>query len=308
MRRIDSLPQYGPHVDATERMHAVVVTRYGGPDVLEYSDVPRPAVRSGQVLVKSAYIGVNPKDVIVRKGKFARMTGKKFPLIVGHDIAGQVIASGPKTDLQVGDKVYGMINDFAGRAYAQYAAVDIDQLARIPDGLSMQEAAAIPLAAQTALQALRDDGKLKSGQRVLINGASGGVGTFAVQIAKIMGAHVTAVCSEKNRALVEELGADVHVDYKTTDILAGPGRYDIVFDVFGNYIFEAFKHKLTAAGRYVNTVPSGRIVRSIVDLGFEPKEGPACHRALEARAARLAERAIRSWRLQGCDRSRVCSE
>ena len=113
-------------------MRAVVIDRYGGPEVLRLTSVPRPVPKRNQVLVRTRFIGVNPKDVIVRKGKFRIATGNKFPLIVGHDIAGEVVAAGPSADLGVGEPVYGMINDFAGRAYAEYAAVDCDQLARAP--------------------------------------------------------------------------------------------------------------------------------------------------------------------------------
>jgi NADPH:quinone reductase-like Zn-dependent oxidoreductase len=244
-------------------MRAVVIDRYGGPEVLRQATVPRPVPTRGQVLVRTRFVGVNPKDVIVRKGKFKVATGKKFPLIVGHDIAGEVVEVGAGADLAEGDRVFGMINDFAGRAYAQFAAVDAQQLAKVPNSIELRVAAAVPLAAQTALQALRDDARIEAGQRVLINGASGGVGVFAVQIAKILGAEVTAVCSQRNTDLVTELGADRVVDYTQTELVELDATFDAIFDVFGNYSFDKLKHLLEPRGTYVQTIPSGRILRDV---------------------------------------------
>jgi NADPH:quinone reductase-like Zn-dependent oxidoreductase len=244
-------------------MRAVVIDQYGGPEMLRSVTVPRPVPTRGQVLVRTRFVGVNPKDVVVRKGKFQIATGKKFPLIVGHDIAGEVVEAGLGADLVEGDLVYGMINDFAGRAYAEYAAVDAQQLAKAPSSIELRVAAAVPLASQTALQALRDDAQVKTGQHVLINGASGGVGVFAVQIAKILGAQVTAVCSHRNVELVAELGADRVIDYTKTELVDLKERFDVIFDVFGNYHFDKLKHLLTPRGTYVHTVPSARIFKDV---------------------------------------------
>ena len=260
---MSALPQYGKHLHPSETMRAVLIDRYGGPEVLRLATVPRPVPTRGQVLVRTRFIGVNPKDVIVRKGKFQIATGKKFPLIVGHDIAGEVVEVGLGADLAKGDEVYGMINDFAGRAYAEYAAVDCQQLAKAPTSIELAVAAAVPLAAQTALQALRDDAQLKAGQTVLINGASGGVGVFAVQIAKILGGQVTAVCSHRNVDLVTELGADRVIDYTKTELVELDEHFDVIFDVFGNYRFDKLKKLLSARGTYVNTIPSARIFKDV---------------------------------------------
>jgi NADPH:quinone reductase-like Zn-dependent oxidoreductase len=260
---MSALPQYGKHLHPSATMRAILIDRYGGPEVLRLATVPRPVPTRGQVLVRTRFIGVNPKDVIVRKGKFQIATGKKFPLIVGHDIAGEVVEVGHGADLAKGDQVYGMINDFAGRAYAEYAAVDCEQLAKAPSSIELAVAAAVPLAAQTALQALRDDGQLQAGQAVLINGASGGVGVFAVQIAKILGAHVTAVCSHRNVELVTELGADRVIDYTKTELVDLDEQFDVIFDVFGNYRFDKLKKLLSARGTYVNTIPSARIFKDV---------------------------------------------
>jgi len=260
---MSALPQYGRHLHPQATMRAVVIDRYGGPEVLRPTSVPRPVPTRRQVLVRTRFIGVNPKDVIVRKGKFKVATGTKFPLIVGHDIAGEVIEAGLGADLAEGDVVYGMINDFAGRAYSEYAAVDCRQLARAPSSVELRVAAAVPLAAQTALQALRDDAQLKPKQKVLINGASGGVGVFAVQIAKILGVEVTAVCSHRNVELVQELGADHVIDYTKTELVDLDESFDAIFDVFGNYRFDRLRHLLNSRGTYVQTIPSARIFKDI---------------------------------------------
>lgn len=260
---MSALPQYGSYLDPRVTMHAVVIDRYGGPEVLRAANVPRPMPKRGQVLVRTRFIGVNPKDVIVRKGKFRIATGSRFPLLLGHDIAGEVVEAEVGADLSQGDVVYGMINDFAGRAYAEYAAVDSQQLAVAPKTIELSAAAAVPLAAQTALQMLRDDARATPGQSILINGASGGVGVFAVQIAKILGTHVTAVCSYRNVDLVQQLGADRVIDYTDTDLVGLDERFDAILDVFGNYCFDDLKHLLTPRGTYVQTIPSPRIFKDV---------------------------------------------
>ncbi len=260
---MSALPQYGKHLHPRETMRAIVIDRYGGPEMLHATTVPRPVPTRGRVLVRTHFVGVNPKDIVVRKGKFQMMTGKKFPLIVGHDIAGEVVATGLGADLAEGDLVYGMINDAAGRGYAEYAAVNCQQLAKAPSSIELRLAAAVPLAAQTALQALRDDAQVRPGQDVLINGASGGVGVFAVQIAKILGTQVTAVCSHRNEELVRELGADRVIDYTKTELVGLNERFDAVFDVFGNYCFDQLKHLLAPRGTYVHTIPSSRIFKDV---------------------------------------------
>ena len=320
---MSALPQYGKHLHPHETMRAVVIDRYGGPEMLHPATVPRPVPTRRQVLVRTRFVGVNPKDVVVRKGKFQVATGKKFPLIVGHDIAGEVVEAGLGADLAEGDLVYGMINDVAGRAYAEYAAVDCQQLAKAPSSIELRVAAAVPLASQTALQAIRDDAQVKPGQHVLVNGASGGVGVFAVQIAKILGAQVTAVCRHRNVEVVTELGADRVIDYTKTELVDLEERFDAIFDVFGNYRFDKLKHLLTPRGTYVHTIPSSRILkdvartlvrrkraklvivksrreqldwirqqidagsmRVVVDRSFPLNEAPEAHRYMETKRAR----------------------
>lgn len=268
---MSELPQYGKRLHPEATMRAVLIDRYGGPEVLRTATVPRPIPKRGEVLVRTRYIGVNPKDIIVRKGKFRIATGNTFPLIVGHDIAGEVVEAGLGADLAEGTTVFGMINDFAGRAYSEYAAVDCRQIAEAPSTIELDVAAAVPLAAQTALQALRDDARVEPGASVLINGGSGGVGVFAVQIAKILGAEVTAVCSHRNVALMKELGADAVIDYGETELVDLDDRFDVIFDVFGNYRFDRLKHLLKAKGTYVHTIPTARIVKDVARTFIQRK-------------------------------------
>ena len=237
-------------------MKAVQFDGYGPPAVLTFRETERPGCGPAELLVRVRAAGVNPKDCLVRKGKFRWFTGRRFPMGLGHDFAGTVEAVGRSAGgFHAGDAVYGMTNGWRGRTYAEMVAVRASETALKPAALGFEEAVAVPLAAQTALQALRDIGRLTRGQRVLINGASGGVGTFAVQIARILGAHVTAVCSGRNLEMVRDLGAHRVIDYTREN----PGRLsdpvDLFFDVFGNRRFPDLRPFLTPRGRYISTVP-----------------------------------------------------
>lgn len=242
-------------------MQVVEYDRYGGPEVLEVRDRPTPTPGAGEVLVRVHAAALNPKDVLVRAGKLRWLAGRRFPRRTGYDWAGEVAAVGAGVvDLAVGDRALGMIQAMAGGACGEYVVAARAELTRCPAALPWHEAAALPLAGLTALQALRDLGRLAAGQRLLINGASGGVGTLAVQIGKALGAHVTGVTSAGNRDHVAALGADDVLDHARDD-LARPARpYDVVFDAFGNRSLAALAPALTRRGTYVTTVPSARAV------------------------------------------------
>ena len=237
-------------------MKAVQIRAFGSPDVMAMADVPLPKVRSGDVLIRLSAAGVNPKDVMVRKGKFRWFTGRRFPMGLGYDFCGVVVKRGRHIrQFNLGDYVFGMINGWRGKTYAEYVAVKATECTKLPPRLKPREAAGMPLAAQTALQALRDVGQMKEGARVCINGASGGVGTLAVQIAKTLGARVTAVCSGRNTAMCTSLGADEVLDYTAEDVLSVTPPFDIFFDVFGNYTFGRVRGILSPTGTYITTVP-----------------------------------------------------
>lgn len=238
-------------------MRAAEFDRYGAADVLQLREVADPEISGSEVLVRVAAFAVNPKDTFVRKGRFAWLGGRRFPKRIGYDFAGTVVRAGSRAaPFAVGDRVWGMVNGLAGGASAELVAARVARIGLVPRELSFEDAAAIPLAAQTALQGLRDDGRLVAGHRVCVNGASGGVGTFAIQIAKALGATVTAVASARNADLCRSLGATHVVDYAVTpaDRIEGP-PFDVFFDVFGNHSFAGVKARLAPGGAYVTTVP-----------------------------------------------------
>jgi len=237
-------------------MRAATINQYGPPEVLQYQDVEQPQIKRDQLLVKVYASSVNPIDWKIRKGMLRLLTGNNFPMVLGFDVSGEVVAVGEGvTQFKPGDLIYARLDQLPGGAYAEYAAVAAKVAAFKPENLTHEQAAAVPLAALTALQALRDEGGLRPGHRVLINGSSGGVSTFAVQIAKAMGAEVTAVCSTKNIELVKTLGADRTIDYTQQDFTQDPVQYDIVFDAVGNRSFTQCKGVLTPKGVYVTTQP-----------------------------------------------------
>jgi NADPH:quinone reductase-like Zn-dependent oxidoreductase len=238
-----------------EQMRAVVSTEFGTPDVLRVEEIDRPTIKEdNQVLVKVRAAAINPLDWHEIRGTpyIGRFIGMGFSAPKnpqrGVDFAGEVIAVGKGvTKFKPGDAVFGV----APGSLAEYAWARDTRIALKPEGISYQEAAAVPVAAITALQSLRDAGKLKPGQKVLINGASGGVGTYGVQIAKALGADVTAVCSGRNVELVRSLGADRVVDYTKDDLAQTAERYDLIIDNVGNRSLSDMRSVLTDDGTYV---------------------------------------------------------
>lgn len=243
-------------------MKVIEYDRYGGPEVIQLREHPAPQPARGEVLVRVHAAALNPKDALVRAGKFKKLAGPQFPKRMGYDLAGEVAALGPGVQgLSPGQPVFGMIQSWQAGAFAEFAVVPQFELAPAPAGLSLAEAAAIPLAALTALQALRDLAGVAPGSGVVIHGASGGVGTLAVQIAKALGAHVVALCGIDSADLVRSLGADEVHDYRQTAPAQLLGRYQAFFDVFGNQSYSAVKHLLSPRGTYVSTVPNARNLR-----------------------------------------------
>ena len=240
--------------DAT--MHAIVRRRYGTPDVLSYEEIPRPAVGDDDVLVRVHAAGVSIGDHHVVTGKpyviRPAVGGLLRPghLVPGSAMAGRVEATGAKVStFRPGDEVFG---ETTSGAFAEYVVVRADRLAPKPRNQSFEEAAATPWAV-TPLQALRDAGAVKAGDRVVINGASGGVGSWGVQIAKAFGAQVTAVCSARNVDRMRALGADEVIDYTTTDFVAGGPRFDVMLDAVGNRSLLDCRRVLVPTGTFVST-------------------------------------------------------
>ena len=244
-----------------ETMKAIVYCDYGAPDVLKLETIAKPVPNDDQVLIKVRAASVNPYDWHFMRGEPRIMrlgNGLRKPsgTRMGVDFAGTVEFVGKNiTQFKSGDDVFG------GRsgAFAEYIVMSERFLIPKPESMSFEQAGAVQIAGLTALQGLRDKGKLQAGQKVLINGASGGVGTFAVQIAKTLGAHVTGVCSTRNVDMVRSLGADHVVDYTKEDFTKAAERYDVILDLVGNHGLLAIRRALTPAGKYVMIGgPAGR--------------------------------------------------
>ncbi len=239
-------------------MKAIVCTRNGPPDALQFQEVARPAPTADEVLVKIHAASVNMYDwhLLTADIPLVRLMGgglrRPKVAIPGVDIAGRIEAAGSNVkQYRPGDEVFGDISACDRGGFAEYVAVPESALALKPAALSFEQAAAVPMAAVTALQGLRDHGRIRAGQKVLINGASGGVGTFAVQIAKAFGAEVTAVCSTRNLDLARTLGADRVIDYTQEDFTRTGHTYDLIFAANGYQPLSAYKRALAPQGIYV---------------------------------------------------------
>ena len=234
-------------------MQAIVYHRYGSPDVLELAEIPIPTPAEGQVLIRVHAASVNPYDWHFLRGTpspirlFSGMRSPKSPRL-GADVAGVVEAVGAKVaPFKPGDAVFGT----AKGSFAEYACATPSQLAMKPQEISFEQAACLPIAGITALQGVRDKGKVQPGQTVLINGAAGGVGTFAVQIAKSLGTRVTGVCSTRNVELLRSIGADEVIDYTREDFARSTQHYDLLFDLVGNRPLADYLCAVQPHGTYI---------------------------------------------------------
>lgn len=266
-------------------MKAVVYTQYGSPDVLQFTEVEKPAPGDNQVLIKIHATGLNAADKYLLSGRPFMLradSGLRRPknTILGADIAGVVEIVGPNAkQFKPGDAVFGDISGCGWGGLAEYVAVSENALAHKPANLTFEEAAAVPMAAVTALQGLRDKGRIQAGQTVLINGASGGVGSFAVQIAKAFGAEVTAVCSTGKMDMVRSIGADHVIDYTREDFTRSGRRYDLIIAANGYQSILAYRRALNPDGTYVVTggalsqIFQGMLLGPLLSLGGNRKMG-----------------------------------
>ncbi|MFY2558661.1 NAD(P)-dependent alcohol dehydrogenase [Corallococcus terminator] len=254
-------------------MRAITFYEYGSPQVLKHEERPVPTPGAGQVLVRVRACALNAADWhILRADPFlARLAVGLFKPrynVLGCDLAGVVEATGPGvTRFKAGDEVMGELGSSNWGAFAEYVCAPERVLASKPASLGFDEAAAAPLAGVTALQGLRREGRLQAGESVLVNGASGGVGTFAVQLAKALGAKVTAVCSARNQELVRSLGADEVIDYAKEDFTRNGQRYDVILAANGYHPLSAYKRALAPGGRYVMTGGAGKQMAAALLLG-----------------------------------------
>jgi NADPH:quinone reductase-like Zn-dependent oxidoreductase len=266
-------------------MKAIVQRAYGDASVLKIDEIDRPVIGDDDVLVRVRAAGLNHADWVYTSGTplIARLAfGTRAPraIVRGKDVAGIVDSVGVNVTAFVpGDEVYG---ELESGTFAEYVRAPVSLLARKPANLSFEQAATVPLSGMTALLGLRDAGSVKSGQRVLINGASGGVGTLAVQIAKALGAEVTAVCSARSSEQARGLGADHVIDYLAADFTLGTARYDVILDSIGNQPLRALRSVLVPKGVLVLSNgtggrvlgPMGRILRSVMVAPFVSQNWP----------------------------------
>jgi NADPH:quinone reductase-like Zn-dependent oxidoreductase len=271
-------------------MKAIVQNDYGSTEVLKLKEIDRPVVKDNDVLVRVHAAALNAGDYFSMRGApwVARMVvgfPKPKNYILGWDVAGHVKAVGKKvTRFQPGDEVFGSCN----HTFAEYVSAAADKFAMKPANLTFEQAAAVPTAALTALQGLRDAGKVQPGQKVLINGASGGVGTFAVQIAKSFGAEVTGVCSTRNVDMVRSIGADHVIDYTQEDFTQSGQRYDLILDNVGNHSFSDCRRALPPRGlSYLTPAMPAWVTLS---------RRSCCQRSCASRdACLLRRRTMRTW-------------
>jgi len=234
-------------------MKAAVYTNYGPPEVVRIADVEKPVPRDDEVLIRVHAAAVNPLDWRLMKGepRALRIVPRLLKMPIGRpgvDAAGEVEAIGKNvTQFKPGDAVFGGCRG----AFAEYATTREKSIVTKPNSVTFEQAASIYVAGLTALQGLRDKGKIQAGSKVLVNGAAGGVGTFAVQIAKVFAAHVTGVCSTRNVDMVRSIGADEVIDYTKLDFTVSNQRYDLILDCVGNHSFSACRRVLNSDGRFV---------------------------------------------------------
>ena len=274
-------------------MKTFIYDKYDGPDCLEFADIPVPVPKAGEVLIKVEAASVNARDwrLLAADPFLVRLMGGGFlrPKYrsIGSDIAGTVEATGKGvTRFKTGDSVFGDISGagFGGGGFAEFVCAPESALAEKPEDMTFEQAAAIPMAAITALQGLRDAGQVRQGERVAINGASGGVGTFAVQLAKALGAEVTAVCSAGKMDLARSLGADEVIDYTVADFTLQEGRYDLILAANGFRPIRSYFRALKEGGRYV--MAGGKMAQLFQALILGPSLSKSGSKKLQALSAR----------------------
>jgi NADPH:quinone reductase-like Zn-dependent oxidoreductase len=242
------------------QMRAVQFDRYGGSELLQVRTVPVPSPGPNEMLVRVHASGLNPKDPVVRSGAMRLLSGRRFPRGTGYDFAGEVVRAGAAvTDLVPGVRVWGFLDGYMGGGAADYLTAPREWMAEMPERLDWVEAAAMPLVATTALQALRDVARLAPGERLLIKGASGGVGSAAIQLGRIMRAHVTAIARGDGAEYCRSLGADEVVNYRQADSSKLRERFDVFLDCVGRSSVRAYRRLLKQGGRWVAVAPSAAI-------------------------------------------------
>lgn len=248
-------------------MKAAIIEHYGSPEEFKIKDLPTPEIDKGEILIRNRASSVNPIDTIVRKGTIKLVSGLIGDQLLGSDFSGTVIATKSKR-FKVGDEVFGLNSAIKGGSYAEEIVADAEHAALKPAGLSFAEAATLPLVGLTAWQGLVDDGKLRSGDHVLITGCTGGVGFVAVQIAKALGAHVTGTCSAKHVEFARSLGTDEIIAYDQTEIPENQ-KFDLIFDASGHYTISDMKGNLTDDAMFVTTKAGADSLKGAFDAATD---------------------------------------
>lgn len=230
----------------------MLIYKYGTPDVFEWQDVHAPSIKDDEILIKAFGSSVNPVDCAIRQGKLRAIFRLDLPAILGVDVSGIVEKTGKNvTRFSIGDRVYAFLGLNRNGGYAEYVTIPQDYAAHVPDRLTVTQAGVVPVVGLTAYQSFTEVARLKAGMKVLINGGGGGVGTFAIQIAKAMGAHVTAVCSESKALMVKNLGADIVINYHKENILRTDKRFDVILNCVRGAEIGKWKSLLTKNGRQI---------------------------------------------------------
>ncbi|MEO7048479.1 MAG: NAD(P)-dependent alcohol dehydrogenase [Ferruginibacter sp.] len=250
-------------------MKKIIYSKFGGPEVLQIAEVPIPAVRETTVLIKVKAVSINPLDWKIRNGEMKLMSRSKFPKGIGIDFSGIVEETGSVVDkYKKGDEIYGIMDVFKGDALSEYITVREKDIAIKPLNISFEQAAATPVVGSAALQILKTLVSMKKGTEVLINGASGGIGMFATQIAKLNGAMITTVVSDSGIQAVTDWGADFVVNYQNEDVLKAGKQYDVVIDLSGKMPFSKAKQIMKPSSVYIHTAPGPKEIISSFFINF----------------------------------------
>ncbi|KPK85878.1 MAG: hypothetical protein AMS27_06380 [Bacteroides sp. SM23_62_1] len=242
-------------------MKAAVIYEYGSPEVFRIEEIARPIIRDDEVLIKVKAASINPVDWKQRQGWHRLFLKAHFPVVLGYDVAGEIMECGSGVKrFKSGDQVYARLIRRFGGAFAEYAAAAESLLSRKPENISWEEAAAVPLAAITALQGLRDKCQLKNGQKVLIIGSAGGVGHFALQLSMVMGGYTVAVCSGRHQKMMEDLKPDKFIDYTREYYKSQAEQYDVIFDAAGVDNYPDCRHILKPGGVFLTTLPRPKLL------------------------------------------------
>ncbi|WP_074493291.1 NAD(P)-dependent alcohol dehydrogenase [Mucilaginibacter polytrichastri] len=244
-------------------MKKIIYSKFGGPEVLQITEVPIPAVQETNILIKVKAVSINPLDWKIRNGEMKLMSGSKFPKGIGIDFSGIVEDTGTAaTQYKKGDEVFGILDVFKGEALAEYILASENEIAIKPSNISFEQAAAMPVVGSAALQIFKTLVKVEKGNEILINGASGGIGMFATQIAKMSGAIVTTVVGGSGIQAVKDWGADFIVNYSNEDVLKGDKQYDVVIDLSAKMPFSKAKQVMKRSSTYIHTAPGPKEIIS----------------------------------------------